>query len=74
MPYTKPRSEPFVKMRRLLLGYGLTAPKLAKVLNCSDKTARDRLNRPETLTLGELSKINLCAHIPIEEIRDAISR
>lgn len=74
MPYIK-QNVPYVKMQRLLKGYGLNAPALAKILDCSEPTARKLLNeRTSKLTLGDLDRINRFAHIPIEEIRDAIAR
>ena len=72
MPYIKPIDPPFVAVKRLLLGYGLTATELAGALNCSYNTAARRLEHPETLTLYELSKISAHAHVPMDEIRAAI--
>ena len=57
-------------MKRLLLGYQLTAPRLATVLGCSQPTARARLENPGTLTIEELDKIRRIGHVPIEEIRE----
>lgn len=74
MPYIKTTDPPFIKMRRLLLGYGYGAAKLAAVLGVSDPTARKRLEKPETLTLAEIDKIHRLAHIPMEELKTAISR
>ena len=71
MPYIKPPKRPFEKMRRLLLGYELTAPKLSVVLGCSQPTARQRLNDPGLLTIAELDKIHRLGRVPIEEIREA---
>jgi len=71
MPHLK-RDEPFAAFRRLLIGYGLTAPHLSKIIGRNDNTARDRLKRPETFTLGELRAISLKGHIPVEEMREAI--
>ena len=74
MPYIK-CVEPYSKMQRLLRGYGLNAPALAKVLGVSEPTARGLLNgRTSKLTLGDLDRINRFGHIPMEEIRDAIAR
>ena len=70
MPYTKPKPTPFNGMKRLLLGYELTAPRLATVLGCSEPTARTRLNNPGSLTVEELDKIRRIGHVPIEEIRE----
>ena len=74
MPYIKQQKQDFDKMARLLLGYGLTARKLAVVLGVSEPTAKKRLDRPDTLTLGELDRINRFAHVPYDEIRSAVSR
>lgn len=74
MPYIKPKEAPFAKMGRLLRGYGLSGQRLAEVLECSAPTARARLAEPETLTLRDLDRISRRAHIPMEEIREAISR
>lgn len=70
MPYIKPTKKPFEKMRRLLLGYELTASKLASILGCSLPTARQRLNNPGLITTEEWSKISRIGHVPIEEIRE----
>lgn len=74
MPRIKPKEVPFVSVKRLLIGYGLNGPALAEILGCSAPTARARLNRPELFTLADLEKINKRGHIPIEEIRAAISK
>lgn len=73
MPYAKPLTPPrYARMTRLLRGYGLTAPKLAEVLNVTTPTARIRLENPSRLTLGDLDRINRLGHVPIDEIRGAI--
>ena len=74
MPYIKPKEPAFAKMQRLLKGYGLSGQKLAAVLECSAPTARARLESPQTLTLEDLDRINRRGHVPMEEIREAISR
>ena len=74
MPYLK-KATPYCKMQRLLRGYGLNAPALAKVLGCGETKARGLLNgNTAKLTLGDLDRINRFAHIPLEEIREAIAR
>jgi len=73
MPYIK-RQEPFSKMTRLLLGYGLNGVKLSNVIGCSPPTGKKKLDNPQLLTLAELDAIHRKAHIPIEEIREAIAR
>lgn len=73
MPYTKPlTTQRHARMARLLKGYGLTAPKLAEVLSVSPPTARQRLDDPSRLTLGDLDRINRFGHVPLDEIREAI--
>lgn len=73
MPYTKPLNPPrHERMTRLLRGYGFNAPKLAEVLNVSAPTARQRLEDPSRITLGDLDRINRFGHVPMEEIREAI--
>lgn len=73
MPRVRTPEIPLVKMRRLLLGYGFNGPKLAKVIGCSDPTARRRLDDPSELTLGDIMKINRTGHVPMEELRAAIT-
>lgn len=74
MPRIRPRDVPFVKIKRLLIGYGLNGPALAEVLDCTPNTARSRLERPETLTLAELELVSRKGHVPMDEIRAAIIR
>lgn len=74
MPHVKPKAPPFSRMRRLLLGYGFNGPRLARVLDVSEPTARKRLDNPELLTLQDLDRISRYGHVPIEEIREAIIR
>lgn len=73
MPYTKPREEPFAKLRRLLRGYELNERRLSEILGCCWKTAQSRLNNPGEFTLDELARISRKAHIQMDEIRDAIT-
>ena len=73
MPHI-PKKEPHDAMGRLLRGYQLGSPQLARVLGCSAPTARSKLNNPGRLTLDDIMKINKSGHIPIEEIRDAIGK
>ena len=74
MPYIKPRATPFAGMQRLLRGYDFNGCSLARVLSCSEATARDRIRNPEHLTLAELDRINRFGHVPIDELRAAIAR
>ena len=72
MPYVKKQETPYVRVRRLLMGYGLDPCGLAAVLGCSRNTAAARLANPGTLTLSELGTISRAGHIPMDEIRQAI--
>ena len=74
MPYIKPKYEPWKKLVRLLRGYGITGAALAGILEVSPPTAYRRLKEPGTLTLDELYAISTRAHIPMEEIREAVIR
>lgn len=69
-----PRDVPFVKLKRLLIGYGLNGPALAKVLDCSAPTARARLTSPGDFTLAELELVSRKGHVPFDEIRAAITK
>ena len=51
MPRLKKKEPDFIEVTRLIKGY-VSAPQVAKMLNCSANTARRRLNAPETFTLG----------------------
>ena len=73
MPYLKKRQEPFQKMTRILRGYGFNGENLVPVLGYSPKTNRERIRNPEQLTLGDVKNLNQKGHIPMEELRDAIS-
>ncbi len=73
MPYLKPQKQPFDKLHRLLLGYGLNGENLSAALSCSATTARKRISEPGTISLKELSQISRKYHIPIDEIRESIS-
>jgi len=74
MPYVKRIEIPYAAVGRLLKGYGINAEKLAGILECSVPTARARLNDPQRFSLAELGKVSRKGHVPIEEIRDAITR
>lgn len=71
MAYLK-NNTPFVEVRRLLKGYGMTGARLARVLEKCESTARQRLKSPGSLTLGELEQICKAGHIPADELREAI--
>lgn len=74
MPYVKTPERPYAAVGRLLKGYGMTAEKLSGILECSVPTARARLNDPQRFSLAELALVSRKGHVPIEEIRDAITR
>ena len=71
MPYLK-SNEPYAELRRLLKGYGLTGSKLARVIGKCESTARDRSDRPGSLTVRELELICKNGHIPADELRGAL--
>ena len=72
MPYRKRDTIPFQCFSELLIGKGLTSPKLAKILECSPNTAKKKLKEPERFCLMDIVRISRSAHIPIEDLRDAI--
>lgn len=74
MPYVKKPDPPFARMTRLLKGYGLNGPGMARVLGVSHPTGKRRLENPQELTIGDLDRLNRFGHIPLEELREAISR
>ena len=75
MPYIKPLTpQPWARMHRLLVGYGMTGPKLAAILGVSRPTAKARIDTPGKLTLEELDLISRRGHIPLDELRDCIGR
>lgn len=74
MPRLKEQKIPFLKMKRLLLSYGMNGVKLGKVIEKSHVTAKKKIENPALLTLGDLDKINKRIPIPWEEIREAIVR
>ena len=72
MPRLKERPTPFVKVTRLIKGYGFNGSNLEPILGYSAKTNRKKIEDPRELTLGDLEKICKNGHIPIDEIREAI--
>ena len=74
MPYIKKADPPWTPMTRLLRGRGLNPPALAEIIGKSRPTAQARLENPGTFTLDELHKISTRAHIPMDEIREAVKR
>ena len=71
MPYVK-STKPHEKMERLLNSYKINAPKLAQALGISVPTAREKLQHPEKLNLGDLTNVHKYCHIEWSEIRNAI--
>lgn len=72
MPRLKERPKPFAEVRRLLLGYEMDGPKMARAMDRCETTGKRRLDHPEELTLGELGRICRNTGIPADEIRAAI--
>lgn len=72
MPYIKPKQPPFAKLGRLMKGYELSGRQIAEMLGCAPATGCKKLADPSLFTLADLQKINRAAHIPADEIRDAI--
>ena len=65
----RPRTRLFVLLER----YGLTdGRQLAKVLQCTSRTAYRRVAETEKFTIRELRLLSTRGHIPIEEVRAAI--
>ena len=63
------------KLYILLNGAAATKTKqeLAQMLGMSETTVRSRLRRPETMTLNELYRLCHLLHIPLEDLRQAIT-
>jgi hypothetical protein len=72
MPRLKHPDPPFWDVRRLLLGYELSAVHLAKAAGISESTAARRLANPGDLTLTELKRICRNGGVPADRIREAI--
>lgn len=72
MPRLKHPDPPFWDVRRLLLGYELSAAHLAKAAGISESTAARRLANPGDLTLTELKRICRNGGVPADRIREAI--
>jgi len=51
----------------------LSRDELGTIIGKSSQTARTRMKRPEDLSVSELYKICRKQHIPIEELRQAIT-
>ena len=50
-----------------------TKQELAQMLGMCEATVRSRLRRPETMTLNELYRLCRLLHIPLEDLRQAIT-
>ena len=74
MPKLKTVDPAFIAVARLLRGYGIKASTLAAAIGCSYPTAKKKLEEPQYLTLSDLSLCSKHFSIPIEEIRNAITR
>ena len=65
------RRERWDKLRRLLVGYKITAGKtseeLGRMVGCCDETINARLKRPDEIKLGDLAKLIRVLHIPLDE-------
>jgi len=72
MPYKKSPAKPFQSMERLLNSYKINAPALARILGVSAPTARYKLNNPEEFKFKDMALISKKAHIPMEQLREAI--
>lgn len=72
MPRLKEKEVPFVKMQRLIKGYGYNGESLASILGVCKTTARKKLDNPERFTLADIARINRYGHIPMDEIREAV--
>lgn len=72
MPRLKSPDPPFWDIRRLLLGYELSAVHLARAAGISESTAARRLANPGDLTLTELKRICRNGGVPADRIREAI--
>lgn len=63
------------KLLVLLNGYaaGKSRDELGTIIGKGAQTAGTRLHDPDTLTVGELKKLARNLHIPVEELRNAIT-
>lgn len=60
------------EMTRLLRGYSINGANLSAVLSCAPKTARDKIENPDKLTLGDLRAIHRSFGVPVDELRARI--
>lgn len=71
MPRLKKKEPDFIKVSRLIKGYA-SVPRVAEMIGKSDPTARKKMNDPSQFTLGELQMICMRAHIPWEDMNQAV--
>ena len=69
---SKKREPPFAEVARLIRGYKVNTPQLAKILNCSKSTAALRMREPDRFTLADLKLISMRSDVPASEIKAAI--
>lgn len=74
MPYVPNETVPFERVKRLIKGYGITGSGLAAILGVTKPTGKRKLDNPERLTLADIHAISSKAHIPMNEIWEAIVR
>jgi len=67
MPYKKD-TRPWAGIEQLIASRKITAPKLAKIIGCSEVTAWRRLNDIGELRIKDLYAIMNAAHITKEEV------
>lgn len=71
MPYLRVNTHPLTK---LIKSYGFNGENLSEILRCSPTTARTKINEPQRLTVEDLESLARYGHIPVDEIRGAITR
>ena len=69
MPRTRDTTHP---LTRLLRGYEVNGKSLSVALGCAEETARKKLNDPNRLTVGDLTKIHNKFGIPVDDIRELV--
>ena len=52
---------------------GKTRYELGEILGRCPQTVKERMRNPETLTVAELTKLSRHLHIPLEDLRQAIT-
>lgn len=71
MPRLKKKEPDFIRVTRLIRGY-VPVSKVAEMIGRSVPTARKKINDPRQFTLGELQMISMRAHIPWEDMNQAV--